>query len=322
MILSSPWVIPISSHMIEDGAVVVEGDRIIDLGSKKSICRRYSHHPVKHYPGSVLMPGFVNVHAHLELSILRGYLEGLSFWKWIRELTRTKYEILTYDDILVSALLGAIEAIQAGITTVGDPMDLGGTLEAALSTGIRGMLYQEVFSPRPEDANNAMNTLKANLQERQAQIGRFPTSSLLSRFIDLDSPGREKTVADRKRRIRLGVSPHAPYTVSAPLFVAVHEYAKMAGLPVCIHIGESVAERQFLRDGTGPIAHSYRERGIPWVPPKRLPCSIFTDLESSRNSLFSCIAFNWRRKILRLFELKKPLSLIVQSPTGNWDMDT
>ncbi len=118
------------------------------------------HHPVKHFPASVLLPGFVNVHSHLELSILRGYLEGLSFWSWIRELTRTKYEILTYEDILVSALLGAIEAIQAGITTVGDAMDLGGTLEAALSTGIRGVLYQEVFSPRPEDANIAMQTLE------------------------------------------------------------------------------------------------------------------------------------------------------------------
>jgi cytosine/adenosine deaminase-related metal-dependent hydrolase len=271
MILSSPWVIPISSAVIEDGAVVVEGDRIIDLGSRKAISQRYPHHPVKHFPSSVLLPGFVNVHSHLELSILRGYLEGLSFWKWIRELTRTKYEILTYDDILVSALLGAVEAIQAGITTVGDPMDLGGSLEAVLITGIRGVLYQEVFSPRPEDASSAMKRLEANLQKRQAQIGQFSVSSPLSRFIVLDSLSQERTVAERKRRLRLGVSPHAPYTVSAPLFLAVHQYAKMAGLPVCIHIGESIAERQFLQDGTGPISDSYRARSISWTPPRATP---------------------------------------------------
>ena len=93
MILSSRWVLPISSPLIEDGAVVVEGDRIVDLGSQKVMGRRYPHHPVKHFPASVLLPGFVNVHSHLELSILRGYLEGLSFWSWIRELTRTKYEM-------------------------------------------------------------------------------------------------------------------------------------------------------------------------------------------------------------------------------------
>ena len=271
MILSSPWVVPISSASIEEGAVVVEADRIIDLGSKETICRRYPNHPVKHYPTAALMPGFVNVHAHLELSILRGYLEGLSFWRWIRELTKTKYEVLTYDDILVSSLLGAIEAIQAGITTIADPMDLGGTLEAVLSTGLRGVLYQEVFSPRPEDADDALKKLDTTLQQRHLQIDKFPASSSLSRFMSLNSVARERPLAERKIRVRLGVSPHAPYTVSAPLFSAVQRYAKKAGFPVCIHLGESSAERQFLEDGTGPIAESYCERGIPWVPPRATP---------------------------------------------------
>ena len=318
MILSSRWVLPISSPVIEDGAVVVEGDRIVDLGSQKVIGRRYPHHPVKHYPASVLLPGFVNVHSHLELSILRGYLEGLSFWSWIRELTRTKYEILTYDDILVSALLGAIEAIQAGITTVGDPMDLGGTLEAALSTGIRGVLYQEVFSPRPEDANKAMQTLEANLQERRAQIARFPASSILSRFIGLSSSDREATVAERKKRIRLGVSPHAPYTVSAPLFLAVHQFAKKEGLPVCIHIGESVAERQWLQDGTGPIAHSYRERGIPWVPPRTTPVQYLHNLGVIEELTLLVHCIHLEEEDFEIIRTQK--AAVAHCPKSNWKL--
>ena len=318
MILSSPWVLPISSPWIVDGAIVVEGAQIIDLGIQKDIVRRYPHHTVKHYPTSVLLPGFVNVHSHLELSILRGYLEGLSFWNWIRELTRTKYEILTYDDILVSALLGAVEAIQAGITTVGDPMDLGGTLEAALSTGIRGVLYQEVFSPRSENANRAMQTLEANLQERRSQIAGFPTSGILSRFIRLDSIGQEGTVADRKKRIRLGVSPHAPYTVSAPLFLAVHQFARKEGLPVCIHIGESVAERQWLQDGTGPIAHSYRERGIPWVPPKTTPIQYLHNLGVIEDSTLLVHCIHLREEDFEIIRTQK--AAVAHCPKSNWKL--
>src|SRR3990172_6190710 len=177
MILTSPWVVPVSAGYIENGALVVEAGRITDVGSAGRICSRYPRHSVKHFRDAVLMPGFVNVHAHLELSILRGYLEGMDFWRWIRELTRTKYEVLTPDDILVSALLGAIESIRAGITTVADPMDLGGSLEAVLNTGLRAVLYQEIFSPRPEEADEALGRLEANLRQRRLQIDKFPAGS-------------------------------------------------------------------------------------------------------------------------------------------------
>lgn len=318
MILSSPWVLPISSPLIEDGAIVVEGEQIMDLGNQKDILRRYPHHPVKHYPTSALLPGFVNVHTHLELSILRGYLEGLSFWSWIRALARTKYEILSYDDILISALLGAVEAIQAGITTVGDPMDLGGTLEAALSTGIRGILYQEVFSPRPDDADKALQTLEVNLQARRAQIAGFPTSGILSRFIGFDSMDREKRVADRKKRVRLGVSPHAPYTVSAPLFLAVHQFARKEDLPVCIHIGESVAERQWLRDGTGPIADSYRERGIPWVPPQMTPIQYLHNLGVIEDLTLLVHCIHLREEDFEIIRTQR--ASVAHCPKSNWKL--
>ena len=85
--------------------------------------------------------------------MLRGYLEGLDFWRWIRTLTRTKYEVLTEEDILASALLGSLVALRAGVTTVADPMDIGASLDAVLATGLRGVLYQEVFSPKPEEAD-------------------------------------------------------------------------------------------------------------------------------------------------------------------------
>src|SRR3989442_15580156 len=60
----------------------------------------------------------------------------------------------------------------------------------------------------------------------------------------------------------VGVSPHAPYTVSAPLYRAVAAYARREGLPIAVHLAESKEETQFVRAGTGPFAEALRVRGI------------------------------------------------------------
>ena len=120
----------------------------MEVGSLENVCRNHPGHPLKSFPDAALLPGLVNVHSHLELTVLRGYLEGLDFWRWIRTLTRTKYEVLNEDDILTSALLGAIEAVRAGVTTVADPMDIGASLGGTVITesifGMRGLGRESV----------------------------------------------------------------------------------------------------------------------------------------------------------------------------------
>jgi 5-methylthioadenosine/S-adenosylhomocysteine deaminase len=63
-------------------------------------------------------------------------------------------------------------------------------------------------------------------------------------------------------QLRLGVSPHAPYTVSAPLYEAVAAYARRERLPIAVHLAESKEETLFVRDGAGPFAEALRSRGI------------------------------------------------------------
>src|SRR5207249_1140292 len=100
MILLGRWIVPISSSYLEHGAVVVEKDAILDFGPSAGIQEKYPRHEIRSYPNAAILPGFVNVHAHLELTVLRGYLENLSFWDWIQKLTRTKYRLLTYDEVV------------------------------------------------------------------------------------------------------------------------------------------------------------------------------------------------------------------------------
>lgn len=78
-------------------------------------------------------------------------------------------------------------------------------------------------------------------------------------------------------RLRLGVSPHAPYTVSGPLYARVAQWARSRSLPIAVHIAESSAESEFVSRGTGPFAEAWKARGIP-------PLSDSSHQPSSRSS--------------------------------------
>jgi cytosine/adenosine deaminase-related metal-dependent hydrolase len=263
MILAGRWVVPVSTPPLEEGAIAIEDSRILEVGTLEAILQHHPRHVLKRFPDAALLPGLVNAHSHLELTVLRGYLEGLDFWQWIRALTRAKYEVLTEDDILTSALLGAIEAVRAGVTTVADPMDIGASLDAVLAAGLRAVLYQEVFSPRPEEAEQAVQSLHEKMGILESRLSRWPEAARL--------PPRTLNATEevtRRQRVTLGVSPHAPFTVSAPLFQKTARLALECSYPICIHAAESEAETQLVADGSGPMMESYRQRGIQWDPPR------------------------------------------------------
>jgi len=142
-VYEADWICPATSEPIQDGAIAVESGRITGVGPAKEIAgtRRVQH------AGCAIIPGFVNAHTHLELTILRGLLENIPFLQWIQRLTQIKYQILTRDDLKLSAQLGAIEMLRAGVTTVAEVMDVGTGWEAMLEFGLQGIAYQEVFGP-------------------------------------------------------------------------------------------------------------------------------------------------------------------------------
>jgi 5-methylthioadenosine/S-adenosylhomocysteine deaminase len=274
MILSGRWVVPVSSPPLDHGAIAIEGSQILEVGSLENVCRHHPGHWVKSFPDTALLPGFVNVHSHLELTAMRGYLEELDFWRWIRTLTRTKYEVLNEEDILTSALLGAIEAVRAGVTTVADPMDIGASLDAVLATGLRGVLYQEVFSPKPAEAEQTLESLQEKLNLLESRLALWPDGARIKpRALNSGDD-----LAPRRQRVTLGVSPHAVFTVSAPLFQKSARFAQARNYPVCIHAAESEAETAFVKDGSGPIMESYRQRDIGWSAPRTSPTAYLHDL--------------------------------------------
>jgi cytosine/adenosine deaminase-related metal-dependent hydrolase len=234
------WVLPVSSEMIENGAVAVEGDRIAGVGERAALLRRFPEARVAEYGEAVILPGLVNAHSHLELTAMRGYLEDVEadFLQWLWKLTVARLERMTPDDLYVSAAWGAVEAARAGVTCLGDAnSEAGFGLRALRDAGLRGTVYHESFGPDPLLAHENFEKLR----ERVAELRQYEDAS-----------------------VHLGVSPHSPYTVSPRQLELITDFALAEHLPLMMHAAESRAEEQFVREGSGPFADRHAARGIEW----------------------------------------------------------
>jgi cytosine/adenosine deaminase-related metal-dependent hydrolase len=206
----------------------------------------------------------VNVHAHLELAMFRGALEDLSFRDWILRLVGGKRSVLVDEDYAAAARWTALEAIRAGITTLASTEASGVGMEALTEAGLRGIVYHEVFGPDPAQAEGSMRELRERLAE------------LRPRETEL---------------VRLGISPHAPYTVSDDLFRAAARMAGEEELPIAIHIAESAVERELVARGEGDFAPGLRARGIATSARGRSPIEMLDRLGAlaARPLLIHCV---------------------------------
>ena len=234
---------PVTAPPIEDGAVLVDDRGAIAAVGPNSLVPTPHGARELEFRQATLVPGLVNTHTHLELTHLVGKNGEREFATWIRTLRALK-DATTAEQFSQAAEQGVREAWAAGVTCVADTGSTGAPLEALARLGGRGTYYQEVFGPDPAKCAASMEELRRALDH----LSPFAASHL-----------------------RLGVSPHAPYTVSGPLYRAVAEFAREAGLPVAVHLAESSAETQFVRDGSGPFADALGARGIAVTPRGRSP---------------------------------------------------
>jgi len=254
------WVVPIAAPPIAHGVVAVDGDRIAFVGLGDNAPAGDD----EQLGNVVLMPGLVNAHTHLELTALRGFLEDLDFRRWILRVTNARRAVLDRDALLDSARYGIEEGIRAGITAFADTCESGVVIQAMREAGVRGVMYQEVFGPDPVQCEASI----AGLREKVAGL-RY-----------LETP-----------LVRLGVSPHAPYTVSNDLFRATTGLAREQHLPMAIHIAESEVEQRLVVEGAGPFAEALRRRGIAVDRRADSPIALLSGLSvlDARPLLIHCV---------------------------------
>ena len=130
--LRAKWVLPIDLPPIENGEVHIENGEIAWVGKASG------REPTADFRMAAIMPGLVNVHSHLEYTVLRGLLEDVAVPSAVRTLTPLTSQ-LSLEDWFSSATLGAGEMLSAGITTVADSADSTASLMALLTSGLRGI---------------------------------------------------------------------------------------------------------------------------------------------------------------------------------------
>ena len=220
-VVSADWVVPVEGDPIRGGAVAIADD-----GTIAAVAPAAELGAGERFEGCAILPGFVDCHSHLEYAVYAGFGDGLPFSSWIGMHVARK-SLLDLDDMRAIATDGAVECLRSGITTVGDCSFSGAAAEAAAETGLRAIVYLEVF-------------------------GR--DASAVARFEEM----RERVQPALSDLVRLGVSPHAPYTCTLELY----EACAALGLPMATHLAESVSERLYLLDGSGDWA-AFAELLVP-----------------------------------------------------------
>jgi len=237
------WVLPITQPPIENGTVVETDGVITYVGSREDA----PPGPDYDLGEAILLPGLINTHTHLELTAMRGFLENCQFAAWIDKLRQSRNEVLDDAILLDSARFGIAEGIEAGITTYADTCSSGVVMQAMRELGVRGIMYQEVFGPDPSQSSGAMRELEGRV---------------------------EKLHGAQTDLVSLGVSPHAPYTVSDALYDAASKFANERHLPLAMHIAEGEAENDIVVSGKGEFGDRWRRRGIPVERRARSPIAL------------------------------------------------
>ena len=228
MILTARLLLPISSPPLLDGGLFIHDGIIRAVGQASALLRDLPSEPREDLGRAIILPGLVNVHTHLELTGLHGRLPlGRSFTEWAAALL-TLRSGLDGAFFATSAREGAATLLRSGVTCVADITASGASLGPLKALGLRGIVFQEVLGLDPEQAVERLNAA----EEALSSLAVNADGSLLS----------------------VGLSPHAPYSLSEPLLERCADLVRRRNLRATIHLAESPEEVAYIGLGLGPIA--------------------------------------------------------------------
>ncbi len=228
MIIRARIVVTMCGTPIENGAVAVSGNRIVDVGRFDDVKARNAGNAVD-LGEKALLPGLINAHCHLDYTCLRGKIPPQkSFTDWIRAINAEKSE-LSAKDYVASINDGFEEAKRFGTTTIAN-LTAFPELIAQIQPPIRTWWFAELIDIRaPERADKLVDA----------------------------------AIEALKQNSDWGLAPHALFTASKNLFRRCEEIAQLEHILLTTHLAESREEMEMFRDASGPLYEFMKSIGRP-----------------------------------------------------------
>lgn len=226
-------------HIYDPGAVVVKDDSILAVGLEEDILENFQAVEDMDCEGKILMPGLINAHTHVPMTLLRGLADDLRLDVWLMGyMMPVEREFVSPEFVKLGTKLACAESIRSGVTTFVDMYYFEADVaEATAEAGLRAVCSQSIL--------------------------KFPTP---------DATYFEESLADAEEFIKTwkdhplimpSIGPHAVYTTTDEILTACSEMAQKYDVPLHIHVSETAGEVETLRERSGmPVVPYLRKRGI------------------------------------------------------------
>ncbi len=226
----SRWIVPVSTPPVHDGALLVEKGFIKAIGKRKEVLTSLKGTDIKifDHKESVILPGLINCHTHIELSWLKGAIpKGLGFSKWLKRLMSLKAETdnLKREKDALSAIKRAEDEGTCVFGDVGNDFSFKKTFSKVIPDGPFFHFFLEIIHP-----DNGP--------------------------LELD-----ETIFSSLSPFMASFSAHSVYTCSRDAIRMIKNTCKSKGLPFSIHVSESMEEMEFVKERKGHIYEILKERG-------------------------------------------------------------
>jgi 5-methylthioadenosine/S-adenosylhomocysteine deaminase len=223
-------------RILQDGAVAVQGDTIAAIDSTVDIQANYEAGKVIDARGALIMPGLINAHTHMSMSLFRGLADDLSLDDWLNKyIFPAEHRYVTADFVTWSTRLSLLEMLRGGTTTVADMYYFEEEVaEATKEAGMRGVLGETLIGfPSPDSPTSA-----AALTYTEKFLKHWKGDPLITP----------------------AVAPHSIYTCSETLLKESAALAQANQAPLLIHVAEAPFETEKSRHEHGLTTVQYLAR--------------------------------------------------------------
>ncbi len=262
-----------------DGGMAIEDGKIVAVGPAAALASQFPQATRRTFPKGALLPGLVNAHYHLDLvqfSVPKpdpfAETDHSAHSYWLTESIRYR-QAHALDKVRDAVAYATERLAHGGITAIGAHTSFDGTVAALRRSGLRGVVFLELFGSNPAFfAQDRFETALGTLEQHSGA-------------------GAE--------RIRVGLGPLAPYLLSRNLLQIICRHAATDRTPLQIHVAESMDEMEFFFNSSGPIGTNLfpllgwgaaAEQSLP-PPFQKTPVRFLEDIGflESAPSLIGCV---------------------------------